>query len=296
MKIGITADSYKMANIVLMKIANYHKNIGDEVEWYSDINRYDKVYYSKIFNTTPLKSILCDNIEIGGTGFDIGKKLPLEIENCELDYSLYPNIDYSIQLFHRGCIRKCAFCVVPQKEGKIEPIEKLNNFNPKGRYVEVLDNNFFANPKWERSVEILIKNKQPVNLHGVDVRIITKEHCEALNMLRHKKQIHIAWDDTSDKTLTKIKFMTQYVKPYKIMCYILVGFNTTKEQDLYRIKTIDKLGITPFVMPFKKDKYEKDIATFVNKRWIYKACDGDFNKYNRSNIIIKDTQNQLRLF
>lgn len=284
MKIGLLTDSNKMANMALMKISTFHKNKGDEVEWVNYFFDYDIVYISKIFKESVINTCINSKIiKIGGTGSnDISVKLPKEIDDCQLDYALYPNIDYSLFLSHTGCVRKCPFCVIFEKEGKMKSLDTITNFNPKGKWVQVLDNNFFANPKWERSVEVLFKNNQPVNLNGVDVRIITEEHCAALNSLKHKKQIHIAWDDISEKTLEKIKFMVKFVKSYKIMCYVLIGFSTTFKEDDYRVRALDDLGITPFVMPFnKKDNYQKRYATFVNKRWIYKACNRDFNQYLR---------------
>lgn len=67
--------------------------------------------------------------------------------------------------------------------------------------------------------------------------------------------------------------MIKYVKPYKIMCYVLIGFNSTEAQDLYRVKTIDGLGMDPFVMPYNKsDAYQKAFARWVNMRAIFKTC------------------------
>ena len=53
---------------------------------------------------------------------------------------------FSLQFFSRGCIRKCPFCLVREKEGYIQTVEPVE-LNPKGKWIEVLDNNFFANPE-----------------------------------------------------------------------------------------------------------------------------------------------------
>ena len=43
-------------------------------------------------------------------------------------------------------------------------------------------------------MEYLLKTRQPVKLHGVDVRIMDEEQAWHLNRLRMKQNIHIAWE------------------------------------------------------------------------------------------------------
>ena len=74
--------------------------------------------------------------------------------------------------------------------------------------------------------------------------------------------------------------MTKHIKPYKIACYVLVGFNSTREQDIYRLRTLKELGILPFVQPFrdydkkrKPTQYEKDLGRWANRAWLFKTMD-----------------------
>ena len=144
--------------------------------------------------------------------------------------------------------------------------------NPNGNRIEVLDNNFFANPDWKFAIDDLLRTKQSVNLHGVDVRIMNDEQAFWLNKLKHHKQIHIAWDNPKDNIIPQIKEMIKHVKPYKIMCYVLIGFWSTPEQDLYRVEKLRELKIDPFVMPFdKSDPYQKRFARWVNHKAIFKT-------------------------
>jgi len=135
---------------------------------------------------------------------------------------------------------------VREKEGDIQPAEPVK-LNPKGEWIEVLDNNFFANPEWVGAIDYLLKARQPVKLHGVDVRIMNEEQAYWLNKLRINQSIHIAWDFPQIDLTDRLKEMIKYVKPRKIICYVLVGFNSTIEQDLFRLNTLKSLGITPFV-------------------------------------------------
>lgn len=278
----IDVDGHNFPNYALMKIAAYHKAKGDTVGW-ADIGIYDLTYLSKIFTFSPdfiPGFSKYGEIIKGGTGYDINSKLPIEIENSKLmDYSIYPQHNYSIQFLSRGCIRKCPFCLVLEKEGKIQPYEPVE-LNPNGKWIEVLDNNFFANPEWKASVNYLLSQNQPVNLHGVDIRIMNEEQAFYLNKLRLKRNIHIAWDLPELDLTDKLKEVVKYIKPNKICCYVLVGFNSSREQDMFRLRRIKELGITPFVQPYrdfnnerKPSQYEKDLARWANKMWTFKSCD-----------------------
>lgn len=280
----------KMPNIALMKISAYHKNKNDNVDWHNPLmdRKIDKLYVSKLFNFSNDYEYYSDTEIIkGGTGFDIASRLPEEIENIKkLDYSIYPQCDYSMQFYSRGCIRRCPFCVVRQKEGYIRAAEPMN-LNPKGKHIEVLDNNFFANPEWRSAVKQLLKIGQPVNLHGVDVRIMNEEQGFYLNKLKHHKQIHIAWDNPKIDLEPKLRDVIKYIKPYKLMCYVLIGYWSTPEEDLYRVEKLRELKIDPFVMPFnKKDKYQHDFARWVNHKAIFKTV--KWQDYNQRVVNLND--------
>lgn len=268
-----------MPNIALMKISTYYKQLGHDVNWYNpilDVMNTDLLFESQLFDFTEPYQYYPINSEIvrGGTGIDIKKKLPDEIDRIlKLDYSLYPECDYSMQFFSRGCIRNCPFCVVRDKEGDICEVEPME-LNPNGKHIEILDNNFFANPDWHKAVDYIHKAGQKVNLHGVDIRIIDEEQAKALNEIRHLKQIHIAWDLPKIDLRPQLETAIKWIKPYKLMCYVLIGYNSTQEQDLFRVEELKKLDIDPFVMPFNKlDPYQKRFARWVNHKAIFKSVE-----------------------
>lgn len=282
MRIGLVdVDGHNFPNFALMRISGYHKGIGDEVEWADPMmGNYDRVYMSKIFTFTPdyPYEFDCEVIK-GGTGYDIKSRLPKEIEDSTaMDYSIYPDCNFSIQFFSRGCIRKCPFCLVSDKEGHIHRAKPVE-LNPNGEWIEVLDNNFFANPYWKNAMKYLIKANKPVKFHGVDIRIMTEEQASWLNKVKLKGRIHIAWDNPSLDLTDKLEEVTKYIKPYKLMCYVLIGFNSTIEQDLYRVETLRKFGIDPFVQPYRDfenkrvpTQYEKDFARWANNKIVYRKC------------------------
>ncbi len=274
MKVGLYNLEPRIVNSAMMQVSTYHKSKGDHIELFNHLlkDSYDKIYAFSIFSFTD-KGYVTSKMIKGGTGFDIESRLPDEIVECDYDWDLYPQCDFSIIWFSRGCIRDCPFCVVRKKEGNINPIDP-KNLNPKGKYIKVTDNNFFANPKWKEAIKQLIDWDQPVEFNcGLDVRIFNKEQGKALQKLRIYKHLHIAWDNPKEKLIPKIKELCKYVKPYKIMVYVLIGYWSTSEEDLYRVEELRKLKVNPFVMPFnKKDKYQMRFARWCNRKEIFKTC------------------------
>jgi hypothetical protein len=279
MKVRLVDVDGIMPVIPLMKASTYHKSKGDDVSWHNpmmdEVEKPDLIYGSKLFNFTADYQYYPDcQVIKGGTGYSIKSKLPDEIENIKtLDYSIYPTCNYTLQFYSRGCLRErtCPFCIVKQKEGLIHPVEPLDE-NPNAEWTEVLDNNFFGNSEWKWAAEDLIKKKKPVNLHGVDARIMTDEHAWYLNKMKHHKQIHIAWDDPRVDLIPKLQEIIKWVKPYKLMCYVLIGYWSTPEEDLHRIEALRNLKIDPFVMPYDKtDQYQKDFARWVNHKAVFKT-------------------------
>lgn len=278
----IDVDGHNFPNLALMKISGWYKNEGCFVEWVNGFESYDLIYKSKVFTFTPDDRYVynCKNIVKGGTGYDIKTKLPEPIDSWLIpDYTIYPNFPFSVQFYSRGCIRNCPFCLVREKEGFITPVEPMA-LNPNGKWIEVLDNNFFANPDWQYAIKDLKKNNLPVKFHGVDIRIMNEEQAYALNSLKLKNGVHIAWDDPNLNLSAQLKEITRYIKPYNIVCYVLIGFNSTREQDLFRLQTLKRFGILPFVQPYRDylnervpSIYELDLARWANRAWLFKSCD-----------------------
>ena len=147
MNIGILAVDSNFPNLALMKISAYHKARGDQVEWYNPLCEYDKVYIAKVFTFTPDYNyyINANQIEKGGTGYDIEKVLPVEVDRLQPDYSIY-NIDSNLSygFLTRGCPNRCKWCVVPKKEGKISPYMDIEEITAGRKKAILMDNNILA--------------------------------------------------------------------------------------------------------------------------------------------------------
>jgi hypothetical protein len=86
------------------------------------------------------------------------------------------------------------------------------------------------------------------------------------------KQIHFAWDKYEDESIVIPKFeafkqITGWDKR-KLPVYVLCNFNTTHEQDLYRIYKLSELGYWPYVMIYEKNKLPKGHITKKLQRWV----------------------------
>lgn len=273
MKIGLYNLEPQINNSAMMQVSQYYKNQGDTVEIYSPLlhNTYDKVYAFSLFDFTD-KGYVRDDMIKGGTGFDIKSKLPKEIEDCDLDYSIFPKCDYSMIWFSRGCIRKCPFCVVSEKEGYIKPVEP-KNLNPNGKYIKVMDNNFFANPKWREAVHTLHEWDQAIDMQGFDIRLLDEEQAQAIDSLKFYKNFKFAWDNPKDNIDEKIEQLLDIVPHSRLMCYVLIGFWSTPSEDLYRVNHLwDEYKIDAFVMPYNKfDEYQLQFSRWANNKVLFKT-------------------------
>ena len=175
-------------NLALCKIARYHKQQGDDVEWAVPLfGHYDRIYMSKVFNFTPDDNSCYDAKEVirGGTGYDIASQLSDEIDRLQPDYSIYPNIpsDTAYGFLTRGCPNKCPWCVVPRKEGKIRPYMDCDEIAIEGRTKLVLmDNNILAAGDYaKQQMRKIIERGYRIDFNqAIDARLVTDEFAEML--------------------------------------------------------------------------------------------------------------------
>jgi hypothetical protein len=83
------------------------------------------------------------------------------------------------------------------------------------------------------------------------------------------------WDNINDEeaVMKGIQILNESgIKNYNLMCYVLVGFNSTVQQDLYRIQKLDKMGIDPFVMKFRNNGILNHIARWCNRPQLRHSC------------------------
>lgn len=301
--IGLLTDSNKIPNLALMKLAAYHKLKNDTVDWYNPIfiNDYDKVYYSKIFTFTDTVKNFIPNAETGGTGFDINKQLPPEIDNLFPDYSIYPNVDYAVGFLTRGCIRKCKWCVVPEKEGTIKPYRTVKDVVRTGiKKLVLLDNNVLASDFGLEQIEYLTHTDYKVDFNqGLDVRLVNNETAALLSKVKWLKYIRFSCDTTN--LLPKILEVSELLKSKGIKKIFIYVLGIDPQDTLYRLNELKKHKLTPFMQPYR-DLYNntpinselKNIARWCNRKWIFESCSYEDYSSHYSNIQ-NTTNNKLTL-
>ena len=289
MRIGLVdVDGHNFPNLALMKLATYHKQRGDEVEWAFPLLPYDRVYMAKVFTFTQddITAYQTDDIVRGGTGYDLQSKLPADVENCYPDYSIYGITDTAYGYLTRGCPRGCPFCIVAEKEGKqSKKVANLENFWRGQKYIKLLDPNLLACPDWKELMQELIDSKAWVDFtQGLDIRLMTAEKADFIRQCKIK-MIHFAWDNPEDElTFEKLKeYRKAFSLPdYKCKVYVLANFNSTHEQDLERVYRLRDIGYDPFVMVYEKwnaPKETKRLQRWCNNKIIFRA-EQDFAKYH----------------
>ena len=292
----------KIPNLALMRIAAFHRELGDEVELkvVGNIdalqntlyeNRPDKVYASAIFTRSrylaEFLSAMREDAVIGGTGWDLGTLEQRGIMTRATDYSIYPLFRQSLGFTQRGCRLKCEFCIVPKKEGAVKPeatIAEIWRGAPWPKELLLLDNDFFGQPNWrDRIAEIRDGGFKVSFNQGINARCLTDEAAEAIASVNYRddsmkvKRIYTAWDSKGDeeRLFAGLARLVKYgVKPDHIMVYMLCGFwpGETQADREYRRVRLREFGARPYPMPYTRTP---EIVGF--QRWIIGAYDKRFS-------------------
>ena len=278
MKVGlIDVDGHNYPNLPLMKISAWHKAQGDHVEWYQPLfsGHMDRVYMSKVFSFTPDYEYVVNADEVikGGTGYAISLEggvekydkakdnpLPEEVEHTYPDYELYGVTDTAYGFLTRGCPRGCSFCHVGNKEGRCSyKVADLSEFWREQKNIVLCDPNILACPDHIDLLEQLAASGAKINFNqGLDIRLITDKNLEVIKRI-NLDSIHFAFDRWQDKDIIEprlrkfIKETGYHRNKGKVMCYILCNFDTTLEQDIYRIQLCRELKINPYPMIYDKE-------------------------------------------
>jgi len=329
-------------NLALMKLSATHKLRGDQVflfrprqlRWLgvghpknlglsaAPIGSYDKVYVSCIFPEKRWKalaiakmySMLGADVEVGGSGVDLTKRLPENVEHVMPDYELY-GLNYSVGFLTRGCIRNCPWCIVPKKEGGIRTHAPLKEFlHRKHDKVMLLDNNLLAHPKHrEFLIELIGRRVEVCFTQGLDIRLINDENAKLLRWLRYKdpkfnrSKLYFSWDDLHmEKWVFRgIEILRNHgIPPSHLRFYMLCGFDVTPaeytwnyflEYDWYRFEVLAKLGVEPYVMSYN---YRKDIPLLTYfGRWVnffHKAKKKNLGLLGSFKTYLEDYERKLR--
>ncbi len=308
MRIGlIDVDGHNFPNLPLMKLSAWHKANGDTVEWYEPLfhsmgEPFDRVYMSKVFGEEYSSDypyyVNAREVIKGGTGYHIHiengkevfdkdnhKNLPDEVEHIYPDYSLYPEYtkDTAYGFLTRGCCNNCSFCIVSKKEGLCShKVADLSEFWRGQKNIKLLDPNLLACREHLELLQQLADSKAKVDFtQGLDARFINEQNLEILKQI-NISMLHFAFDF--------MKFEKQIIKGLSLakekmkisdrnaIVYVLTNYDTTIEEDLYRIQKIREIGFAPDVRIYRKETLPhphilRDLQRWANNKFIYRSCE-----------------------
>lgn len=281
-------------NLALCKIARYHKQRGDVVEWALPFYHYDIVYMSKVFNFSPddLTMYDADKIIKGGTGYDISSKLPDDIDRMQPDYSIYPNIpnDTAYGFLTRGCPNKCPWCVVPRKEGAIRLYMDVDEIAIEGRRKLVLmDNNILAAGDYAiEQLEKIIERGYRVDFNqALDARLVTDEFARLLAKIKWLDNNRIRFGCDTHKQIEDCERAMASIEKYgftgQFFLYTMLNSNFYECYDRInywwlRMRKVreDHHGrqVYAYAQPYRDPdnsshtipQWQKDMACWVNKK------------------------------
>ncbi len=289
-------------NLACEKISGYYKSQGHEVHLitdYSQIEQYDEVFLSKVFDFTKVPIDVFDrqkypNLHIGGTGFFWldAPNLPDKIEHHMPDYSLYDEFigkeiargikpskynDYmncSIGFTTRGCFRKCSFCV-NKKYDHVFRHSPVSEFLDKSRkYIYLWDDNVLGFAQWRDIFEELGQTGKAFQFRqGLDIRLMTDEKAQVISKSKYHGDFTFAFDYIKERDIIeeKIKIWQKYTTKVPKL-YVLCGYESQDAADIAntfeRIKILMKYHCLPYIMRhenYKRSRYRGIYITLA--RW-----------------------------
>jgi len=257
MKVLLYDADMKFPNLALMKLSAWHKAKGDEVKLNWLFEKPDLVYASCIFpkNWYRVEALPFGFDLAGGTGSPLDHQLLPSIEHIMPDYSLY-NCDFSMGFTSRGCIRKCPWCIVPLKEGGIRAHAYIYEFwDRRHKKIVLLDNNLLAAPNWKDTLQDLAKERIKVDFNqGLDIRLVDAEKAYWLKQVNFGRYLRFSFDEPQmeSKVREGIRILEKVgIKPSRLSFYLLVGFNTSFEQDIERINLLKSYGCDYFAIKYQ---------------------------------------------
>lgn len=292
----------KIATLSLMKFSTYFESKGWNVvyvegtQFFGLPKRVDKIIVTGIFTFDLPKVVEVTNyykskyqlngkdVHVGGIAVslmsdyiremcgdvDICIGICEKVDQLRPDYSIYPNIDYSIGYSTRGCVRKCAFCAVHKVEPEFVEItdwEKMINMH-KPRIL-MLDNNFTAcSDSWfERVCKRLAYFNKTVDFNqSVDCRLFTEFHAKMFSLVR-LECLRFSYDGkhVSEK---KVRDAVELARSYghnDIRFDVLYNWKDTPEEFWHRLDVLCELKVKAFPMKFVPlDSLHRN---YVGKHW-----------------------------
>lgn len=186
-------------------------------------------------------------------------------------------------------LRLCHFCIVSGKEGRASrKVADLSEWWRGQKNIKLLDPNLLACREHMDLLGQLADSEAWVDFtQGLDCRLLTQENIQAIGTIK-LKEIHFAWDymKESDAVVCGLRNYAAYGKKNRhgqyATVYVLTNYDTTMEENLYRIYTLRDMGYDPYVMIYDKPNAPREVRLlqrWCNNRLIFRA-EPDFYKFD----------------
>ena len=169
-----------------------------------------------------------------------------------------------------GCIRRCPFCAVPKMEGNLVELDEWE-VKP-----IVIDNNLLAcsTTHFDKVIDSMLQLEWCDFNQGLDARLLTDYHAQRFTELR-EPTIRLAFDSTKYESsfIEAVERLKKAGLPNRcIKVYVLMGFDDTPEDALYRLGYIWSMGIKPNPMRYQPINTIKK-NDYVHPAWTHRELD-----------------------
>lgn len=205
------------------------------------------------------------DVQIGGPAFgDPG---------AEFEPGRY--IKQGVTITSRGCLKRCAWCFVPNREGAMRELQVKDGWI-------VQDNNFLACSMGHIKIvmEMLKRQKHPAEFKGgLDATLLTESHRLLFDEIRIKEMWFACDSHAGIKPLERAAKILDGISQNKRFCYTMIGYNGETLTDAERrLEHVYSLGFLPFAQLYQSEKRReypqgwRTLARTWSRPAAFKAC------------------------
>jgi hypothetical protein len=265
----------RMPNLALMKLATHFIRAGKAVTLARPNNwkqwrGQDEVYASCVFDCNASKTRVLamrkyygEHIHVGGSGVSLAERLPSEIESLSAYYDLYPELEgCALGFLTRGCPAKCAFCIVPIKEGRVRQVSELDDLlgGDQRRKLILLDDNILAFKGADILLEEMASRGIAVNFNQtLDIMRVTEARAKLLRRIKSmnvrftRSAYYFSLNSCDNLNKVREKYdLFGFDRHDNVEFVCMYGYDTTLAEDLERFRFLRSLpGAYVFVQEYR---------------------------------------------